>query len=174
MSNKFPALSESSGIKSNTSIDILFRHISTFLCFTSFFFWFSLGMIASSHLWLDFASVLYSSDLRTRLFCAHTSHFAWTWGTHIMNISRFLIKTITQEYQIRGTDYKPSLCIIFNNRSDHPNSDTVVQTQSDVEGLCLPHLRCVCVGVYVCVCMYTRQFRSDSSSKQYLAECVDK
>jgi hypothetical protein len=34
---KFTVLSESAGIKSNTSIDILFGRISTFLCFTSYF-----------------------------------------------------------------------------------------------------------------------------------------
>jgi hypothetical protein len=151
--NKFPALSESSGIKSNTSIDILFRHISTFLCFTSyFFFWLSLGKIASSLLWLDLASVLYNSDLRTRLFCVCTSQFTWIWETRVMHISCFLAKIITQEYQIRSTDYKPSLCIIFNNRRDHTNNDKVVQIKSDVAGLCLPYLRfrmCICVCMYV-------------------------
>lgn len=113
------------------------------------FLWFGLGMIASSHLWLDFASVLYNSDLRIRLFCVHTSHFTWTWQTHVLNISCFLTKIITQEYQIRSTDYKTSLCIIFNNRNAHPNNDTVVHTQSDVECLCLPHLR-----FRMCMCMY--------------------
>jgi len=66
-----------------------------------------------------------------------------------MNIPCFLTKIIIQECEISGTDYKPSPCILFNKRNDHPNSDTVVQTQSDVKGLCLPHLRC-----RMCMCMY--------------------
>jgi hypothetical protein len=87
-----------------------------------------------------------------KIVCVHTSYFTWTWETHVLNISCFLTKIITQEYQIRSTDYKTSLCLIFNNRNDHPNSDTVVQTQSDVEGLCLPHLR-----FRMFMCMYVLQ-----------------